>query len=445
MLTQRAVIDGDRIGNVSAAEIAPKSRTNQDGQKAMSLLARLIQKPEKLVIGLISGTSMDGIDAALIHIDGSGLSTRVAVIGFLTYPYPEALRNHLLQLSKARAGSVDEICRLNFVVAEYFADAVFELCRTTGISPRDVDLIGSHGQTIRHLPSAAEYWGKPSRSTLQLGEPAVIANRCGIVTVGNFRSADMAHQGQGAPLVPYFDYLLFRSSEWNRVVLNIGGIANITILPQNCRLDEVLAFDTGPGNMVIDGLMERLYQRQYDVDGAVAMTGRTSVSLLQQLLAHPYFQQPVPKSTGRENFGEEFVAAMIQAKQQQQLSAADVIATATELTAQSIADSLRFSRLALEQVDQWIVSGGGSHNQALMAALARHLAPGQICLSDEFHIPVDAKEAICFAVLANEAIAGCAANVPSVTGARQRTILGTICPVLSATGAGVMAEGDLNG
>lgn len=409
----------------------------------MSLLGKLIHQQDKLVIGLISGTSMDGVDAALVRIQGSGLSTKIAVIGFQTYSYPEPLRSRLLQLSQPGAGSVDEICRLNFVVAEYFADAVLELCRATGISPGDVDLIGSHGQTIHHWPVTAECFGKPSRSTLQLGEPAVIANRTGIVTVGNFRSADMAQQGQGAPLVPYFDYLMFRSMELNRVILNIGGIANVTILPKNCHPNDVLAFDTGPGNMVIDGLMERLYQRPYDAAGAVAMTGRISAELLQQLLTHPYFQQPAPKSTGREDFGMSFVADILKANQTLRLPAADLIATVTALTAQSIAESLRFSRLALDQVDQWIVSGGGVHNKALMAALARQAPHSQFCRSDDLCIPADAKEAICFAVLANETIAGHCANLPSVTGARQRTILGTICPTVTDAETLSISEGDI--
>ncbi|MDZ7318117.1 MAG: anhydro-N-acetylmuramic acid kinase [candidate division KSB1 bacterium] len=410
----------------------------------MSFLDRLIHKDEKLVIGLISGTSMDGVDAALVHIHGSGLRTEIAVVGFQTYPYPTALRNRLLQLSQPGAGSVDEICRLNFVVAEYFADAVFELCGATGVSLREVDLIGSHGQTIHHLPHAVEYFRKPSRSTLQIGEPAVIANRTGIVTVANFRSADMAQGGEGAPLVPYFDYLMFRSAKLNRVILNIGGIANVTILPADCGRNDVLAFDTGPGNMVIDGLMQQLYQRQYDADGAVARTGRIATSLLQQLLAHPYFQQPAPKSTGREDFGAHFMAAILDANKKWRLPAEDLIATATELTAVSIAESLRFSQLALEKVDEWIVSGGGSHNQALMAALARHAAHSKIWLTDDFRIPVDAKEAICFAVLANETMSGHSANLPSVTGAKGQAILGTICPVMPLKTHGTCPTGEID-
>jgi len=392
----------------------------------MHPLVKLFYKDEKLAVGLMSGTSMDGIDSALVHIKNSGINTEFDLINFETFPYPEQLRNALLDVSQPGRGSVDEICRLNFVVGEYFADAVLEICRTANLAISEVDLIGSHGQTVQHLPDQISYLNKSTRSTLQIGEPAVIANRTGCVTVANFRYADLAQGGQGAPLVPYVDHLRFSSKDLNRIILNIGGIANITILKKNCQVDDILAYDTGPGNMVINALMEKLYQQQYDENGAIALKGTVSEKLLSMLLQHQYFNKAIPKSTGREEFGKSYVDSVLTTSNELKLPPEDIIATVTELTARSIAEALKNSILSINHIDELIVSGGGVHNQAIMKSISRHFYNSKILKTDEFNFSGDAKEAICFAILANETIAGNSANLPSVTGAKRRTILGSV-------------------
>ncbi|HDP99842.1 MAG TPA: anhydro-N-acetylmuramic acid kinase [bacterium] len=384
-------------------------------------------KKEKLVVGLMSGTSMDGIDAALVKIGNSGSDTQLQLMEFITHPLPAELITKLIEISQPFSGSIDEICRLNVVVGEYFADAVFSLCGAAAIPIEQIDLIGSHGQTIRHFPGSKPLFQKQSRSTLQIGDPSLIACRTGAVTIGNFRSADVALGGQGAPLVPYFDYLMFQSDSLNRVVLNIGGIANITVLSKNRAQNDVIAFDTGPGNMVIDRLVEKIFGKKYDKNGAIAGQGRVSEKLLTQLLTHQYFNRLAPKSTGREMFGDDYVNELLELGSQFKLTHHDIVATATALTAHTILKGVQVSGLTHEHVDQLIVSGGGSHNQTLINILESLFKPGSVLLADDFGIPVDAKEAVCFAVLANETIAGNAANLPSVTGAQRKTILGTVC------------------
>lgn len=369
---------------------------------------------------------MDGIDSALVKIKNSGIRTEIELINFQTFPYPDQLRDELLEISQPEQGTIVKICRLNFVVGEYFADAVVEICRLSNVALSQVDLIGSHGQTIHHLPDEISAFNKVIRSTLQIGEPSVIANRTGCNTVANFRSADMALGGQGAPLVPYFDYLLFHSDDLNRVILNIGGIANITILKKKSTVVDVLAYDTGPGNMVINALMNRFYNKNYDEAGLTALKGKISEELLSILLQHPFFNKPIPKSTGREEFGRLFIEQILAKSNKFKLKPEDIIATVTELTACTIADSLKFSPLSIEDVDELIISGGGVHNQAIVDSLTKYFYNSKILRTDDFTIPGDAKEAICFAVLANETIAGNPANLPSVTGASRPTILGAI-------------------
>ncbi len=389
----------------------------------------LYHKKEKLVIGLMSGTSLDGIDAALVKIFNSGKDTKIEMVNFFTMPYPDELVDKLLNISQSCQTTIEEICRLNIVVAEYYLDAIKQLCRRSKVDLARVDLIGSHGQTIQHLPNVESYIGKKIRSTLQIGDPSLLASRTGIVTVANFRNADLALGGQGAPLVPYFDYLIFSSSRLNRILLNIGGIANVTILPKNCRLENVIAFDTGPGNMVIDRLMQILYNQPFDNHGSVAQQGKVSLPLLEKLLAFSYFKKAPPKSTGREEFGDEFVAKVIELGSQIKLPDYDLIATATELTARSIFDGISKGASEFALPDQIIVSGGGMFNRSLMTALRKLFDKTEILTSDELGISGEAKEALCFAVLANETISGNPANLPSVTGASRPAILGAIyCP-----------------
>jgi anhydro-N-acetylmuramic acid kinase len=394
----------------------------------MTRLERIIKKKERIVIGVMSGTSVDSVDAVMVKVNGSGLSAAYTQIAFHRHPYPKGYREFVLNNSHPGRGTVDTISTLNILSAHFLADAIHALIKKSGIPPSKIDLIGSHGQTIHHIPAAHILFGKSVRSTLQIADPSTIAKLTGIVTVGNFRTADMALGGQGAPLVPYFDLLTFRSKKQNRALLNIGGIANITLLKKNASVNDVAAFDTGPGNMVIDAIMKRWFNAQYDRNGAVAASGRILPSLLAVMLRHSYFRRPLPKSTGREEFGDTFVKNILHLSRNARKK--DVIATVTELTALTIYDQFnRYLRPKLEggTLKELIVSGGGSKNQTLIGALHRYFAPTAILFSDDLGVSSDSKEALCFALLANDTVNGVPANIPSVTGATSRTVLGVIC------------------
>jgi anhydro-N-acetylmuramic acid kinase len=390
----------------------------------MNTLERLFRKKIRLVIGLMSGTSADGLDAVLVRITGSGSSTRIEQLMHDTFPFPRGYRTFLLKNSEAATAKIDEIARLDMCIAMFSADAVARLIRRAGLSHSEIDLIGSHGQTIHHCPEQKTLFGKPVRATFQIGNPSAIAKLTGIVTVGDFRAGDIAAGGTGAPLVPLFDYLMIRSNLYNRAALNIGGIANITLLPKRSGLQRVEAFDTGPGNMVIDSLTKRFFRRPFDRNGEIALAGRSHPPLLRSLLRHPYLLKNPPKSTGRELFGEDFIRRILSTSRG--VDPQDIITTVTEFTALSIHNSyLRFIRPRLK-IDELIVSGGGVHNRFLMETLRRTFDRVRVRTADELGIPSDAKEAICFALLANETIAGHPGNIPRATGAARQTILGTI-------------------
>ncbi len=391
----------------------------------MKMLRRLQEKRTKLVIGLISGTSADGIDAALVRITGNGTSTRLHQLAFTTLPYPPKLKELILKNSLPGTGSVDLLCELNILIAHYFADAARRVARNAGYSFSKIDLIGSHGQTVHHLPAPKRIFGKTVRSTLQIGDPSTIAKLTGVPTVGDFRTADMAVGGEGAPLVPYFDYLMFRSKTKNRILLNLGGIANFTALPKNCSPREVLAFDTGPANMVIDACMKKFYRKEFDRGGATAFRGELLPDLLMKMMGHPYFAQRPPKSTGRELFGKMFISKLL--KETKGLRREDVVATVTELTAFSVFDQYHRFIARKMKVDEVLVSGGGVHNHAIMEALRDYFPAASVKPLDQLGFSSDAKEAVCFAVLANETIMENPSNVPSVTGARLPVVLGKIC------------------
>jgi anhydro-N-acetylmuramic acid kinase len=379
-----------------------------------------------LVAGLISGTSVDGIDVAIVDIRGAGFDQRVLPLAHHTIDYPPAVRRAVLSVSNADTHT-SKISQLNFLLGELFAEAVFEACRRSQVPPQSLDLIGSHGQTIYHQAAATEFYGRAVASTLQIAEPAVIAGRTGIPVVADFRPADMAAGGQGAPLVPYVDYLLYRDAKLGRVSLNIGGIANVTAIPPAAESEQVIAFDTGPGNMLIDALVSQFSRGTmgYDRDGRMAASGTVSEPLLEELLDSPYLKQPPPKSAGREQFGVEFVSGLLE----HGLSPADLVATATAFTAASVADAIeRFVRPRMP-VDQLIVSGGGLRNPEIMARLNKLLAHVEFHESNDFNIDTDAKEAIAFAVLAHETYHGRPANLPSATGARHPVILGKLVRV----------------
>ena len=347
------------------------------------------------VAGLISGTSVDGIDVAVVDI-GDGIH----VVATATVPYPPEVRDAILSVSNA-ATHTGTIARLNFLLGELFAEAV----QKSGVPLETIQLIGSHGQTIFHEGEPMEFCGRRIASTMQIGEGAVIAERTGIETIADFRPSDMAAGGKGAPLVPFLDFELFRHSERARIALNIGGIANITVIPADAKPEQVIAFDTGPGNMVMDALAP-----PFDRDGEQASAGRVRAVLLDRLLADPYYTREPPKSCGREQYGAEFVRE----------TGID-IATATELTARTIA--LAIDRYP-DTVDV-IVSGGGAHNGYLMERLSS-LVRARVTTTAEFGIGVDSKEAILFALLAYQTYHGRAGNVPSATGARKPMILGKI-------------------
>ncbi len=379
------------------------------------------------MVGLMSGTSMDGVDAALVRRSGSPEKPRLRLIAFLTASYPAWLRQRLLEVAGGRPSTAGEISQLSFLLGGIFAQAAIRVCRRGGVRPDRLAVIGSHGQTIYHQGRPHRLGGKSVASTLQIAEPAVIAERTGARVVASFRTADVAAGGQGAPLVPLTDYLLLRDDRLGTVALNLGGIANVTVIPARARLDEVFGFDTGPGNMVIDGLV-RIFtvgRKTYDAQGRLAARGKVIEALLSRLLSHPFFRQRPPKSAGREQFGDEFLLRYFLRRKRVSLS--DLLRTATEMTARSIAGALERFVFPRVRIQRLMVSGGGAHNRLLVARLRELVLPGiSVRLSDDFGLPVDAKEAMAFALLADRTLHGLPGNLPSVTGARREVVLGTL-------------------
>lgn len=383
----------------------------------------------------MSGTSADGVDAALVELNGAPPNLSWRIIHLASMPYPPDLRDELFACFRPESGTVDRLCALNFALGRAFADAALACVHNAGLQPGDVQLIGSHGQTLWHIPVGER------ASTLQLGEAAVIAEATGIPVVSNFRTRDMAAGGQGAPLVAYVDTLLFGHPSLTRTALNIGGIANFTYLPPPSPLptppssksgvgsgEGAFAFDTGPGNMLIDDAVRRLTggAQSYDRDGTIAARGRVHDGLLAELMAHPYLAQRPPKTTGRETFGAQFGAQVWQRGAALGLSGEDLVATLTMFTAASIAQAHRAFLPHLP--DEVIVSGGGARNATLMRFLAQALAPARVRTSDELGLPAEAKEAVAFAVLAYETWHGRPGNLPAATGARRPVVLGSITP-----------------
>jgi anhydro-N-acetylmuramic acid kinase len=354
------------------------------------------------VAGIMSGTSLDGIDVAVVEIRGRAVET----IGFESTAYPAAVRAAILAVSNTDTTTA-AISSLNFALPELYAKAVLRAVRRFGA----VELIGCHGQTVYH---------EGRRNTLQLGEPAVLAERTGVPVVSNFRARDIAAGGQGAPLVPFVDYLLFRHATRRRIALNIGGIANITVIPAGAAPEDVIAFDTGPGNMVIDALTREFTggKWNYDRGGKIAESGEVQTRLLDELLRDPYYRRPAPKSAGREQYGREFVARL----KKSGASLPDLASTATVLTAATIAMGIGKAG----EASDLIVSGGGVHNPQIMAHLAGFLPQARISTSTDHGIDADAKEAVAFAVLARETWRRRPSNLPSATGARGPRVLGSI-------------------
>lgn len=393
----------------------------------MKKLVELAEKKTKNVIGLMSGTSLDGVDVALVQIEGNGTFTKINLVGFLEYPFPDGLKTKLLKNSVKETSNVEDISQLNFLLPNIYYDAIKTLCSDLKFNVDEIDLIGSHGQTIQHLPTPVEYLGYHISSTLQIGDPAVLAKLSGKITIGNFRTGDIALGGEGAPLIPYFDYILFQSSEKNRALLNIGGISNFTILNKHKGIEEVLAFDTGPGNMLIDSLTKILFNEEYDKNGNYAKAGKFNEELFSALKKKDEFiEKAPPKSTGREYYGEKFLADLLNTFSE--IPKEDWLNTATKFTAYGIYKNYKNFVADETVIDELIISGGGAKNQFLYKCLNEEFGNEvELKVIDDIGVSSDAKEAICFAVLANELIAGNPTNIPRTTGASKATVLGKIC------------------
>ena len=388
-----------------------------------------------IVAGVMSGTSVDGINVALVRLSGRGQECpRYTLLGHAGYPFPAPIRRAILAMMNAELAHVADLARLNFLLGELYAEAVAKTARKHRLK---LDVVGCHGQTLYHQGVPQRFLGRKFAVTWQTGEGAVIAARLGVPVVSDFRPADMAAGGKGAPLVPFLDYFLYRDQHVARIAQNIGGIANLTAIPAGASLREVLAFDTGPGNMVMDAVMEELFGKRFDRGGKVAASGRVLDGVIAQLLRAHFFRQKPPRTAGREEFGREYVARFLQLCRG--ASKPDVVATATALTARSIADAVerfvlpRFviPRTAARRKQanyQMIVSGGGAKNPTLMAMLRDAVTQLRIKLhfSDEFGLPAEAKEAVAFALLAHETWHRRPSNVPSATGAKRAAILGKI-------------------
>jgi len=379
-----------------------------------------------IVAGVMSGTSADGVDVALMRLRGTGSYLSYELLGHHHFDYPKPLRQAVLSAMNATRISVAELSRLNFRLAEFYAEAVQQARKKT--RPPSLDLVGCHGQTIYHQGEAELYLGKKITCTWQTGEGSVLAARLAVPVVSDFRPADMAAGGKGAPLVPLLDFAVFRSPVYGRIVQNIGGIANLTSIPAKARPDDVVAFDTGPGNMVIDQLMQTLFNRPYDRDGDVARRGAVLTPVLDEALRAPYFKQKPPKTAGREEFGREYAQAFL--RRCGRAAKADIIATATALTASSITQAVERFVLPNRRGNfgRLIVSGGGTKNPILMKMLAEKLNKLGVQLrhSDKYGIPSQAKEAMAFALLAYQTWHRQPGNVPSATGAERAVVLGKI-------------------
>ena len=375
-----------------------------------------------IVAGVMSGTSADGVDVALVRLTGRSLRTRFELILHRSFPYPAEVREAVLRTMNARSIAVSELARLNFLLAEIYADCMRRTARQAKVS---CDLVGCHGQTIYHQGEASSYLGRKIACTWQTGDGSVLANRLGIPVVSDFRPADMAAGGKGAPLVPFLDLLVFRHPKRGRIVQNIGGIGNLTAIPAGGGAAQVRAFDTGPGNMVIDAVCEKLFGKPFDDKGKLAAKGAELRTVLEEQMKHPFFQRKGPRTAGREEFGREYVREFL--RRCGRAEKHDILATATALTARSIGDAVR----ALSKQDRYhdlFVSGGGTRNLTLMEMIRGEVAElGMGVLpTDAAGVPSQAKEAIAFALLAYQTWHRAASNVPGATGANREVLLGKV-------------------
>lgn len=385
----------------------------------MNRLFNIVNKEKRIVAGLMSGTSLDGIDCAIVEIEGSGLNSNIKPLAYNNMKMNENLREKILAACSLDNSKVDLICRLNFEMGEALGTAVMETCKNAHIPLKDLALIGSHGQTIYHIPQ---------NSTLQIGEISVIAEKTGVVTVGDFRVRDVAAGGHGAPLVPYSEYILYRSNEKGIALQNIGGIGNVTILPKGCSIDEVYAFDTGPGNMIIDYIVNEITNGKmaYDRDGLMAEKGTVNEEMIDELMEHPYMNKLPPKTTGREDFGVHFGKRLLTKYREKGINDSDILTTVTYFTAKSITDSYRKWVLPNTSIDKVIIGGGGSYNNSILKFIRNELKDIEVITQEDIGFSSDAKEAIAFAILANETIMGNYNNIPNVTQAKHPVVMGKI-------------------
>lgn len=390
------------------------------------MLTDLINKESKLVIGLMSGTSADGIDAVLVRISGHGPSTKVKQLAFISPAYSEEVRRRILTVAEGKFGGAKELCLMNALLGHLFAETCLTLCQKAGVKPSDIDLVGSHGQTVWHIPAAEDYLGYSMRGTLQIGDPSEINEKLGCPVVSDFRVRDMAAGGLGAPLVPYTEYILYSDPDRNVGLQNIGGIGNITILPKGGKLSDLSAFDTGPGNMIMDNVISRLTkgQSRYDKGGRMAAEGQPNAALLSQLMKDPYFKKLPPKTTGREYFGDPYVDRIMALSAKLGLSDTDLMASVTMFTAQSIAWSV--DHLCSVRPDRLIVGGGGAQNPTLMTYIQTCLPDVEVMRNEDLGLDGDSKEAVAFALLANEALYSQPNNAPAATGASHPVVMGKI-------------------
>ena len=375
------------------------------------------------VIGLMSGTSADGMDAALVDISGYGPETKVRTLGFVSLPYPEEIRKEILRLASGSEGGSHDLCLFSFLLGQLSLEACLTVCDQADVPKESVDLVGSHGQTLWHIPKAETYLVRPVRGTLQLGEASIICEGLDCPVVSDFRVRDMAAGGQGAPLVPYAEYLLYRQPDQTVGLQNIGGIGNLTVLPQGGTPEDTFAFDTGPGNMVMDQLMEHFTDgtHRYDENGAMAAQGQCDESLLTWMLDDPYLKKAPPKSTGREYYGKEYVDRLLH--RAAGLKPENILATACRFTAECIRTAIE--SFCPSKPDYLVIGGGGSRNPTLMRDI-RAVLSVPVLVNEDLGYDSDAKEAVAFAVLANECVHGIPNSVPSVTGARHPVVMGKI-------------------
>lgn len=374
-----------------------------------------------LAVGLMSGTSLDGVDVVLCDITGKDEDTQVQQLNFKTYEIPEYLRDKIRKCCSRELVPVELICSLNFELGQLFAEAVKKLCEESSVSLEDIAFIASHGQTIFHIPKAFSDYVP---STLQIGEAAIIANECRTTVISNFRVMDMAVGGEGAPLVPYSEYLLYADENQAVALQNIGGIGNVTFLPKKGDFTKVIAFDTGPGNMMIDGAVQKLYEKKFDKNGEYASKGKLIPLLAEELKNHPYFALDIPKTTGRELFGEYYTYTLLE--KYQDYNKNDIIFTLTWFTAYSIAYHYKKYFIHQYNLDKCIIAGGGAYNKCLINLIKKELPEIKILIQEDLGYSSEAKEAIAFVILGNQTYHMKPSNVPSATGARKNVILGQI-------------------